>query len=235
MPGEKTAPFWTSRRALLAGAASTLAACANGDIIGFDKAARTLDIANTAEPDSLDPHKGQGTWVNNIIGNMFIGLTTENAQGEPIPGMAERWETSEDGRTWTFYLRRAQWSDGQACDAHDFEFAFRRILDPETLSEYASILFLIKNAEAVNNGELNPEHVGVTALDDLTLEIQLEYSAPYLPQLLKHYSSFPAPKHLVERYGDDWVLPQNIAVNGAFILRKWWSNYIVHLERNPQF
>lgn len=217
------------------GAATGLAGCANGRIIGFDKAARTLDIANQGEPLSLDPHKASGTWENNIIGNMFVGLTTEDARARPVPGMAQRWEMSEDGLTWTFYLRPAVWSDGEACDAHDFEFAFRRVLDPETLAEYAAILYPIKNAEAVNAGHLPPDQVGVIALDDLTLEIKLEHPAPYLPQLLKHYTAYPVPKHLLERHGGDWVKPENIATNGAFVLLKWWSNYVVHLEKNPRF
>jgi oligopeptide transport system substrate-binding protein len=233
-------PVWTDRRRLLAGAgglgaATALGACANAQIVGFDKVKRSLDICNQGEPLSLDPHKVAGQWENNIIGNMFVGLITESPRAEPIPGMAERWETSEDGRTWTFYLRRALWSDGEACDAHDFEFAFKRILNPETLAEYASILYPIKNAEAVNAGRLHPESVGVTALDDLTLEIQLEHPAPYLPEMLMHYTSYPVPKHIVEAHGDDWVHPDNIVVNGAFKLIKWWSNYIVHLERNPHF
>ncbi|MDX2275992.1 MAG: peptide ABC transporter substrate-binding protein [Hyphomonadaceae bacterium] len=217
------------------GAAAGLGGCANARIVGFDKEKRSLDIANQGEPLSLDPHKASGVWENNIIGNMIIGLTTEDAKSRPVPGMAQRWETSEDGLTWTFYLRPAQWSDGEACDAHDFEFAFRRILDPNTLAEYAAILYPIKNAEAVNSGELPPDQVGVTALDDLTLEIRLEHPAPYLPQLLKHYTAYPVPKHVIEAHGDAWVKPENIVTNGPFILRRWWSNYIVHLEKNPRF
>jgi oligopeptide transport system substrate-binding protein len=232
--------FWTNRRKLLAGAggltaATSLGACANGSVIGLDKRRKSLDIANQGEPLSLDPHKASGIWENNIVGNMFIGLTTENAKAEPVPGMAERWETSEDGRTWTFFLRRAVWSDGEACDAHDFEFAFKRILDPETLAEYAAILYPIKNAEAINSGEAPVETLGVRAIDDLTLEIELEHPAPYLPQLLKHYTAFPVPKHVVERHGSDWIDPANVVVNGPYQLVRWWSNYIVHLERNPRF
>ncbi|MBL8530131.1 MAG: peptide ABC transporter substrate-binding protein [Hyphomonadaceae bacterium] len=233
-------PIWTDRRRLLTGAAgvgvaASLGACANARVVGFDKARRSLDIANQGEPLSLDPHKASGQWENNIIGNMFLGLTTEDRHARPAPGMAERWETSEDGRTWTFYLRRAFWSDGEPCDAHDFEFAFKRILNPETLAEYAAILYPILNAQAVNAGEMDPSQVGVTALDDLTLEIRLEHPAPYLPQLLKHYTAYPVPKHLNERYGDDWVKPEHIATNGAYTLVRWWSNYIVHLEKNPRF
>jgi oligopeptide transport system substrate-binding protein len=131
--------LWTNRRRLLAGAggltaATSLGACASARVIGFDKERRSIDVANQGEPLSLDPHKASGIWENNIIGNMFIGLTTENAAGQPIPGMADSWEVSEDGRIWTFQLRRAIWSDGESCDAHDFEFALKRILNPETLA-----------------------------------------------------------------------------------------------------
>jgi oligopeptide transport system substrate-binding protein len=232
--------FWTNRRRLLAGAggltaATSVGACANASVIGFDKEKRTLDCANQGEPLSLDPHKANGIWENNIIGNMLIGLTTENAKSEPVPGMAERWDVSEDGRTWTFYLRRATWSDGEACDAHDFEYSLKRILNPDTLSEYAAILYPIKNAEAINHGEMAPTNLGVRALDDLTLEIQLEHPAPYLPQLLKHYTAFPVPKHVVEEHGANWVDPVNCVTNGPYKLVRYWSNYIVHLERNPLF
>jgi oligopeptide transport system substrate-binding protein len=227
-----------SRRGILGaglGAAGLLPACAGARVIGLDKSARTLDIANGGEPLSLDPHKCTGQWENNIVGDMFVGLTTENQRAEPIPGMAESWETSTDGLTWTFYLRRATWSDGEACDAHDFEFAFQRILDPEALSEYASVLYPILNAEAVNSGRMSPQTVGVRALDDLTLEIQLAHPAPYLPQLLKHYASFPVPKHVVEAHRDRWTLPEHIVVNGPYTLKRWWSNYVVHLVRNPRY
>jgi oligopeptide transport system substrate-binding protein len=230
--------MWTSRRGLIVGAGGLAAAasgCANGRIVGFDKVRKSLDIANNSEPLSLDPHKCSGTWENNIIGNMFIGLTTEDAHCNVVPGMAERWETSEDGLTWTFFLRRAFWSDGEPCNAHDFQFAFRRILDPANVAPYASILYPIKNAEAVNSGRMAPEEVGVTALDDFTLEIRLENPAAFLPSMLKHYTAFPVPKHKVLQFGDQWIKAENVVVNGPYILRRWWSNYIVHLSRNPRF
>jgi oligopeptide transport system substrate-binding protein len=230
--------LWTSRRGLIAGAGGLTAVasgCANGRIVGFDRERKSLDVANNSEPLSLDPHKCSGTWENNIIGNMFVGLTTEDAHCNVVPGMAERWEVSEDGLTWTFFLRRASWSDGEPCNAHDFQFAFRRILDPANVAPYASILYPIKNAEQVNNGRMQPEEVGVAALDDYTLEIRLENPSAFLPSLLKHYTAFPVPKHKVVQFADAWIKPENVVVNGPYILRRWWSNYIVHLSRNPQF
>jgi len=232
--------FATNRRRLLTGGvsglgAAGLAGCANGAIAGLDKRARSLDIANQDEPLTLDPQKCAGTWENNIVGNMFVGLTMEDAKAEPIPGMAERWEVSEDALTWTFYLRPAVWSDGVRCDAHDFVYAFRRVLDPASMAEYAPLLYPLKNAQQVNKGEAPPSALGVTALGDRVLEIQLDHPTPYLPQVLKHHAAYPVPKHTLERYGDAWIKPEHVVVNGPFTLVKWWSNYIVHLRKNPLY
>lgn len=196
-----------------------------------------LHRGNMAEPLSLDPHKSSGTWENNIIGDMFIGLFTENAAGEPILGMAESYEVAEDGLTWTFTLREAQWSDGEPVTAHDFEFAFRRILNPATLAQYASILYPIRNARAINQDPENnpPETLGVRAVDDRTLVIELEFPAPYLRGLLTHYTTFPVPRHVVERHGDAWIQPQNIQTNGAYRLVAWRANNFIHLVRNERF
>jgi oligopeptide transport system substrate-binding protein len=219
--------------ALAAGASAlTLAACGGQ---APDDGVTVLHRGNNAEPFSLDPHKASGTWENNIVGDMFIGLFTENAAGEPILGMAESYEVSEDGLSWTFTLREASWSDGEPVDAYDFEFALRRILAPETLANYASVLYPIRNARGVNAGDLAAEELGVTAVDARTLRIDLEFPAPYLPQLLTHYTSFPVPQHVVEQYGDAWIQPANIETNGPYKLVQWSSNNFVHVERNPFF
>ncbi len=228
---------WTaSRRGVMGmGAAAALVSGCGGRVIGLDVERRIIDIGNGAEPLSLDPHKASGQWENRIIGEMFLGLTTEGADGQPIPGMAESWETSEDGLTWTFHLRDADWSDGMPCTAYDFEYAFQRILSPDTIAEYAQITYAILNAQKVKEGKLPVTDVGVRAIDERTLEMKLEHPAPYLPGLLKHYTHYPIPKHIVEKHGDAWIKPANIQVNGAFKLEKWWSNYVVHLVKNPGF
>ena len=232
----------TTRRGLLSGAAGlsglAVAGCWGDRVIGFDPAALSLDIANGGEPLSLDPHKVQGTWENDLVGQMFVGLTTEDAHADPIPGMAERWETSPDGLTWTFHLREAAWSDGTPVTAQDFVYAYRRILNPATMAQYASVLYPIKNAEVLNNAQdaaVDMSSLGVRAIDDRTFEMTLEHPAPYLPALLKHYTSYPVPKHLIERLGDDWIRPENIVVNGPFKLASWKSNYIIVMDKNPAF
>lgn len=218
---------------LMSVSAGLLAAC--GGSGGVEEDLVTLHRGNSAEPLTLDPHKASGTWENNIIGDMFIGLFTDDAYGSPIPGMAESWEVSEDGLTWTFELREATWSDGEPVTAHDFEYAIQRILNPATLAQYASLLYPIENAQAVNQGNMPPEAAGVEAVDDDTLIIRLENPAPYLPGLLTHYTTFPVPRHVVEEVGDQWIQPQHIEVNGPYRLVQWSTNNFVHVERNERF
>lgn len=195
-----------------------------------------LHRGNSAEISTLDPHRASGTWENNIIGDLFMGLMTENAEGQPIAGAAESWETSEDGRKWTFTLRPLTWSDGVPVTAHDFVFAYRRILNPATAARYASILYPIKNAHAVNSGRLkNFDELGARAIDDRTLEITLEYPAPFLPQMLTHYTAFAVPRHAVEQHGDAWVQPENIVTNGAYVLAEWRPNDYIRIVKNPAF
>jgi oligopeptide transport system substrate-binding protein len=196
---------------------------------------KTFCRGNSAEPDSLDPHKVQTTWENNIIGDMFMGLLTEDAHANPVPGAAESYVESADGLTYTFKIRDHIWSDGVPVTAHDFVFSLRRILDPKTAAPYASLLYPIKNAEAVNGGRLPVAALGAKALDDKTLQLTFDYQVPYLPQLLTHYTMMPVPQHVVEKYGDRWLDPQNIAVNGAYKLNEWIPNDHITLTQNPHF
>ncbi|MEO1040457.1 MAG: peptide ABC transporter substrate-binding protein [Pseudomonadota bacterium] len=226
---------WTRYAALLAAGASALTLAACGAPSDVDPNSVVLHRGNAAEPFSLDPHKASGTWENNIIGDMFIGLFTENAAGEPVLGMAESYEVAEDGLSWTFTLREALWSDGEPVTAYDFEYAFQRILDPATLAQYASILYPVRNARPVNTGDLEPSEVGVRAVDERTLVIELEFPAPYLRGLLTHYTTFPVPRHVVEEHGDAWVQPANIVTNGAYKLVDWRANDFVYAIRNENF
>jgi oligopeptide transport system substrate-binding protein len=195
-----------------------------------------LHRGNQAEPDSLDPHKVGGAWENNIIGDMFLGLTTESAQGKPIPGSAENWTISPDGMTWTFTLRPGLvWSDGVALKASDFVFGFRRVLDPKTAAQYASIQYPIKNAEAVNGGKLPVDQLGVRAVDDRTLEITLEAPTPFLAGLLAHYTAFPIPEHIYKKFGDEWVRAGTMVSNGAYMLVHWKPHDQIKVVKNPLF
>lgn len=218
-----------------AAAALALAGCGGPKPAAEAPGAKVLHFGNSSEPLTLDPHGASGTWENNIIGGMFMGLTTEDINAKPIPGMAESWTTSADGLVWTFKLRDAVWSDGVAVTAQDFEYAFRRILDPKTAAKYAAILYDIKNAQQVNAGELPLDKLGVRAIDPKTFEITLANPAPYLPTMLMHYTSYPVPKHVVKKFGDDWIKPENIQVNGSYKLVEWQTNNFVKVRRNERF
>jgi oligopeptide transport system substrate-binding protein len=194
-----------------------------------------LQLGNASEPVSLDPHKTTGTWEQRILMDSLMGLAQDDAAGEPIPGMAERWTTSADGLTWTFYLREAVWSDGVPVTADDFVFSLRRILLPQTASEYASLLYLIKGAQAVNEGKAKPETLGARAVSPRVLEITLEHPAPYLPQLATHPTMFPVPKHMVEKYGDAWSQPAHYVSNGPYRVVAWRLGDYVKAVKNPRF
>lgn len=198
-------------------------------------AAKVLNRGNGAEPYSLDPHRAVMTAENHIIGDMLMGLYTEDANGAPILGAAERAEVSTDGLTWTFTLRAHTWSDGRPVAAGDFVAALRRVLDPKTAAEYASVLYPLKNALKANKGEIAIDRLGVRAVDAKTLVIELEHPAPFLPELLTHYTTFPIPKHVVDKHLSDWTRAANMVVNGPYTLAEWKPHDHIRLVKNPLF
>ena len=193
-------------------------------------------MATMGEPKTLDPHGVSGTWENYIVGDAFMGLLTDAADAKPIPGAAESWTISDDGLTYTFKLRDHKWSDGTPVTAEDFVYSWRRLLDPATAAEYASIMYPVKNAEKINSGDIKDlTQLGVRAIDDKTLEVTLENPTGYFLELLTHYTSFPVPKHVIDQHGTDWVKPGNIVSNGAFRIIEWTPNARVVAEKNPEF
>ena len=195
-----------------------------------------IRIGNVGEPESLDPHKVAGTWENRIVGEMFLGLTTEDAEANAVPGAAESWTISDDGKTYTFTIREHNWSDGTPVTAGDFAYAFARILDPANAAKYAWLLYPIAGAQAFNGGETSdPASIGVKAIDDRTLEVTLENSTPYFLDQLTHYTGFPVPQHKVEELGSDWVKPGNIIGNNAYVVSEWTPNAEIVALKNPEF
>jgi oligopeptide transport system substrate-binding protein len=167
--------------------------------------------------------------------NLFIGLTRVDPENKVIPGAAERWEVSSDGRTYTFRLRRdLKWTDGRPLTAHDFEFGWKRALNPDTKSQRAWMLNAIVGAEAYNAGQGPADAVGVKALDDFTLQVRLKQPAAYFPTFIAANNVFFAqPRHVIERFGDEWVRPGNIVFSGPFRVTRYVPNSLVVLEPNP--
>ncbi|MEI7933023.1 MAG: peptide ABC transporter substrate-binding protein, partial [Alphaproteobacteria bacterium] len=192
------------------------------------QAQSVLNRGNGAEPESLDPAHAGSSMEANILGDMMVGLTTLDAAAKPIPGIAERWEISKDGLAWTFHLRKARWSNGDAVTANDFITAWRRVLDPRTSSSTAQNLWVLKNAHVISAGTMPPGALGVTAPDAATLKVALEYPAPYLPELLTLAAALPLPPGALFK-------PGAYVSNGPYLLKAWVPNDHVTLVKNPSF
>lgn len=200
-----------------------------------DKKINTIYIATTGEPKSLDPQKVDSTWERYIINDIFTGLFTRSASGEVIPGLAQKWEVKNNNKTYIFTLKESYWSDGEPLTAEDFEYAFKRLLNPQTASTYASYLFMVKGAKDFASGKTTEDTVAVKALDNKTLRVDLEYPAPYFINSLSHFSTYPVPKHVVEKYGNDWSKTEHIVTNGAYIPTSWRPQNSITAIKNPNF
>jgi oligopeptide transport system substrate-binding protein len=188
-----------------------------------------LNRGNGAEPESLDPAFAGSAAENNILGDLMVGLTTYDAAGKPMPGMAERWEVSRDGLSWTFHLRKAHWSDGSDVTAQDFLRAWQRVLAPKTGARNAANLWAMKNARAISAGRLPPSALGVKARDAQTLEVTLEQPAPWLPELLANSSALPQPRTT------GWPKPGAYISNGPYLLKNWVPGDHITLAKNLRF
>ena len=201
---------------------------------------QVLNVSLEAEPDSLDLAKVSDTYSSTVVSQLMEGLTSirveENGTEKVEPAIAESWETSEDQLTWTFHLRDAQWSDGVPVKAEDFEYALKRILNPETASPISGNILFIKNAEKAVAGEASLDEVGVKALDDKTLEIQLEYPVSYFLSSCAGSSMFPMRKDIVEKYGDAYgTEAEKIVGNGPFVMTEWVHNSKLSYEKNSAY
>ena len=199
-------------------------------------AEQVLHRGNGAEPETLDPAKSTGVTESNIQYEIFEGLTTYSPDGEVVPGVAEKWEVSDDGKTYTFHLRDSKWSNGDPVTAEDFVYSWRRVVDPATASDYAPIFDVIASAEQIRKGEEKDlTKLGVTATDPKTFTVSLAKSAPYFLGLIRHSSFLPVSKATVDKFGQDWTKPGNIVGNGAFTLSEWTPQASLTVVKNPNY
>lgn len=212
-----------------------------------DKANREkiLLVGNSTDPKSLDPHLVTGVIESNVIRALLEGLVADDPKEDNAypPGAATHWEHNADFTEWTFHLRPdGKWSDGAPLTAHDFIFAYHRLLHPELAGPYAEMLYFIKNAEAYNKSELADfAQVGVSAPDDFTLKVVLREPVPFLPDITRHYTWFPVPRHVVTRHGKmtdrftEWSNAGNYVGNGPFVLKDWVFNDRIETVKNPHY
>lgn len=196
----------------------------------------TYHRGNTADPETLDPHKTSTVYEAHVLRDVFEGLVIHNGKGELVPGVAESWTASKDATVYTFKFRaNAKWSNGDPVKASDFVFAYRRIMNPETGAKYAKILFAIKNADGANKGKAKLEEIGVKAVDDGTLEITLERPTPYFLELLAHQTALPLHEASVTKHGTSFVKPENWVSNGPYVLKEFVPGSHIRTAKNPNF
>lgn len=195
-----------------------------------------LNRGNSADPESLDPHKTSTVYEANILRDLFLGLAAQDAKADVTYGAAESWAKSADGKTYTFKLRAdGKWSDGSPVTAHDFVFSWQRLVTPETGAEYAYMLSPVVNADDVMGGKKKPEELGIKAIDDMTLEVRLNAPTPYFLEMLTHQATYAVSKANVEAKGADFTKPGNLVSNGAYTLAEFVPNDHIKLVKNPAF
>jgi oligopeptide transport system substrate-binding protein len=221
-----------SLRPIALAALLLLAACGGVDPAPENTLHRGLQVG----PETLDPHRSRSTEGAEILRDLGEGLVGYSPSGELVPAAAERWDVSEDGLTWTFYLREGlRWSNGDELPAPHFVAGMRRLVDPDTAAFYAEMLIDIENAAAIVAGELPPGELGVTAPDDVTLVLRLERPTPYLLKLLTHPSTFPVHPPSLAEHGNGFARPGRFVSNGAYRLVDWVPGALISLERNKHY
>lgn len=191
------------------------------------------------EPPCLDPQISTDTTSSEILNDTLEGIIRLDQEGtvKKGSGMAENWEISEDGKVYTFELRDAVWSDGTPVTAKDFEYAWKRVLDPEVASDYSFMAYDILNAEEYNKGEItDPNKVGVKAIDNNTLEVKLKAANPIFVSKLQHSTFFPSRKDMIEEHGGKYASEADLVPScGPFKVTEWQHESKVVLEKNSNY
>jgi oligopeptide transport system substrate-binding protein len=196
---------------------------------------KILRTNNSSEPGSLDPALAQGTHESWVLDHTFEGLMKRSQEGLIVEGIAEKYTLADDDVTYTFTLRDAKWSNGEKVTAQDFEFAWKRVLDPNLKAEYAYQMFYLKNGAKYNSGEAKSEDVGVKAIDEKTLQVVLETPTAYFLEMAAFYTYYPVNKKIVEANADWAKDPKNYVSNGPFMLTDWVHNASITLEKNDNY
>lgn len=186
-----------------------------------------------SEPPTLDPRKATDSVSTCVLNLCFEGLTRSDLNGEIILAAAEHIEVSPDQKRYTFTLRDALWSDGVKVTAYDFEKTWKTMLDPAFPCEFANDLFIIKNGKAAKSQRCSVEEIGVKALDESTLQVDLEHPIPYFLAALSTHAFFATPVHITSVY-PNWTNEHYIG-NGPFFLTQWKHHDRIVLEKNPYY
>ena len=242
----KRLPFFAPLVSALSAALVLLLAACHPHESAVQRGNREQILHRGISPDiaQLDPQLSTVANDYAALHALFEGLVTEDPVDlHPVPGVAEKWEVSEDGLRYTFHLREtARWSDGTPVTARDFVSSFQRILTAEFGARYAYLLYVIEQAEPFNKGKISDfSQVGVAALDDHTLQIRLEHAEPAFLSMLTLAPFMPVPVHAIAKFGsitdraNPWTRPGNFVGNGPFTLKEWHLNQHMVLAKSPTY
>ncbi|UXR72171.1 MULTISPECIES: peptide ABC transporter substrate-binding protein [unclassified Staphylococcus] len=221
----------------LLAATLVLSACGSGEGI-YDDKGQVFRKVIPQDMSSLDTAKVTDTVSFDKFNQVYEGLYVLDGDDKAQPGVAKgEPKISEDGKTWTVKLREdAKWSNGDPVTAHDFEFAWKRVVDPDTASEYAYIMYDLKNAEEINLGKKKVDSLGVKALDDHTLQFELTKAIPYFKEMLAFGTYMPQNEKVVKKYGDRYGTNEDKAVyNGPFKVKEWAVEDKILLVKNDKY
>ncbi|EJR31503.1 MULTISPECIES: peptide ABC transporter substrate-binding protein [Bacillus] len=198
---------------------------------------QVLNVTVSEEIPSLDTAKTMDGTSAHVMQNIFEGLYVLDDQDQPIPAVAKSFKRSEDGKKYTFDLRKdAKWSNGDSVTANDFMFAWKRAINSETASQYAYMLFYVKNAKEINKGTMPLDELGVKVINDYKLEVELEQPIPYFLQLLALPIYLPQHESFLKEQGKNYALePSNLIYNGPFVLEKWKHEQEFQLKKNATY
>ncbi|PEI91381.1 peptide ABC transporter substrate-binding protein [Bacillus pseudomycoides] len=197
---------------------------------------KVLQLTETGEIPSLNSLKVTDAVSFNVLNNVMEGLFRLSKNDEVIPGIAQKHEISKDGKTYTFHLRDAKWSNGDPVTAYDFVYAWKKLVNPETGSEYAYIMYDVKNAEKINKKQIGLDELGVKAQDDKTFTVELEHPVPYFTKLLCLPSFYPINEKYAKEQGDKYGLEANKTLyNGPFTLSEWKHEASFTMKKNNQY
>lgn len=211
-----------------------LTACSNKSTNSAQKDTLMVDVG--AEGASIDPARAENGQEFRVVNDLFAGLIDFDQANRPIPGMAEKWEISSDGKTYTFHLRQGlKFSDGTAITAKDFVYSWQRLVDPKTAATYNFLLAGVVNADAIIKGKMPATSLGVAALDPQTFVVTLTHPMSEFLVYITSPGVFVVPQKTIEKYGQAWTEPQNIVTSGAYTLKEHVRNGYMLSLKNPNY
>ncbi|MGE3535489.1 MAG: peptide ABC transporter substrate-binding protein [Parachlamydiales bacterium] len=213
-----------------------MSACQNSSSSSHRPTKQELRLNIHSEPPTLDLRKATDTTSIAIIKMCFEGLVRLDENNTPVPGVAERFENSDDFKTFMFYLRDAKWSDGKPITAYDFEATWKTMLSPAFPCEFANDLFILKNGQAAKLNRCPVDAVGVKAVDEKTLIVELDHSVPYFLQLAATHAFFAVPNHVAVAHSD-WAdnSGEKFVCNGPFKMKEWRHYNFIEVQKNAQY